>query len=102
MFFIFDSDLIEFKKYLENTLILHRFDPYSPLYSLICDYNFKFVSLGLVFDTYPRVFNGCADSSRQTLIWDNWVWSQEVQPLKVDQRHTSIGQEPIVPTNKPI
>ena len=38
------SDLIEFEEHLKNALILHGFNPYSQLYSLICDYNFKLVS----------------------------------------------------------
>ena len=40
-------DLIEFEEYLENTLILRGFDPYSPLYCLIHDYFLYFVSLEL-------------------------------------------------------
>ena len=36
--------LIEFQEHLKNTLILCGFDPYSPLYSKILDFNLKFVS----------------------------------------------------------
>ena len=43
-------------EYLENSLILCGFDPYSPLYSLIIDYNFKLVSLEYVL-TCLRVFS---------------------------------------------
>ena len=38
-------NLIEFQEVPKNTLILHRFDPYSPLCYLIRDYFSKLVSL---------------------------------------------------------
>ena len=41
----FLSDLIKFEEYFKNTLIICGFDPYSPLYSLIIDYNLKLVIL---------------------------------------------------------
>ena len=44
---------------------MRGFDPYSPLYYLICDSLSKLVSLELYFDTCLRVFNDLADSSRR-------------------------------------
>ena len=41
------SDLIEFQG-IKKTLILCEFDPYSPLYYLIHDFNIKLVSLVIV------------------------------------------------------
>ena len=52
----FSSDLIKFEEHLKNTLILCGFDFYSPLYSLICDYNLKLVSLEILL-THLRVFS---------------------------------------------
>ena len=40
---LFDS--IKFEEHLKNTLILHGFDPYSLLYSLIREFNLKLMSL---------------------------------------------------------
>ena len=38
-------DFIKFEANLKNSLILRGFDPYSLLFSLILNYNLKFVSL---------------------------------------------------------
>ena len=61
------SDLIEFQRVLQNTLILHGFDPYSPLYYLIRDYFSKFASLDFIL-TRVCVFNDRVDSLRHALI----------------------------------
>ena len=49
------------KEYIKNGLILRGFDPYSPLYSSIHDYFFKLMSLVIIIDAYPCVFNDYAD-----------------------------------------
>ena len=54
------SDLIKFEEIPKKYC---GFDPYSPLYHFIHDYNIKLVSLELVFDTYLHVFNDHVDSS---------------------------------------
>ena len=45
-----------FNEFLKNTLILRGFNHYPPLYSLICDYFSKLVSLVIIFDASLRVF----------------------------------------------
>ena len=48
--------LIKFEKKIESILILCVFDPYSPLYSLIHDYNLELVSLE-IFITHLLMFS---------------------------------------------
>ena len=57
--------MIEFEEHFENILILRGFDPYSPLYSLIRDYNVKLVILEFFFYTSSCVFSDRTDLSRQ-------------------------------------
>ena len=55
-YLISTSDLIDFNEFFENIIILCGFDPYSPLYYLVCNYLSKWVSLELVL-TLIQVFS---------------------------------------------
>ena len=55
--------------------MLHGFDPYLPLYSLIHDYNFKLVSLELFFTlirVYSTTMRICFINTRDTFV-DEWL-----------------------------
>ena len=58
----FSFDLMEFEYYHKNFLILCGFDPYSPLYTLILNYNLKLMSLKF-FDTSSCVLKNFTNSS---------------------------------------